>query len=56
MRGFDRPLIRQPRRHDQALAALFHADAPNDVAPTGFNETPIPSGLAVSPLAPPPFV
>jgi hypothetical protein len=38
----------------QYLASLFHADAPNDVAPTGFN-LPEPSpGLPSSPLAPAP--
>jgi hypothetical protein len=35
----------------QYLAALFHADAPNDVAPTGFNEPEPPGGLPSSPLA-----
>ena len=34
----------------QLLAALFHADTPNDVAPGGFNLDPQP-GLATSPLA-----
>jgi hypothetical protein len=38
----------------QYLASLFHPDAPNDVAPTGFNETGIPAGLPRSPLAPAP--
>jgi len=38
----------------QQLAALFHADAPNDVAPVGYNEpTPAP-GLETSPLDPRP--
>jgi hypothetical protein len=38
----------------QYLASLFHADAPNDVAPTGFN-LPLPeAGLPASPLAPAP--
>jgi L-alanine-DL-glutamate epimerase-like enolase superfamily enzyme len=38
----------------QYLASLFHADAPNDVAPAGFN-LPIPTeGLPSSPLAPAP--
>jgi len=38
----------------QYLASLFHADAPNDVAPTGFN-LPVPeAGLPASPLAPAP--
>jgi L-alanine-DL-glutamate epimerase-like enolase superfamily enzyme len=36
----------------QYLASLFHADAPNDVAPTGFNLPVPPAGLKESPLAP----
>jgi L-alanine-DL-glutamate epimerase-like enolase superfamily enzyme len=36
----------------QYLASLFHADAPNDVAPTGFNLADPPAGLPASPLAP----
>jgi len=36
----------------QALASLFHPDAPNDVAPGGYNEPdPVP-GLPASPLEP----
>ena len=38
----------------QYLASLFHADAPNDVAPTGFNLPEPPAGLPASPLAPAP--
>jgi L-alanine-DL-glutamate epimerase-like enolase superfamily enzyme len=38
----------------QYLASLFHADAPNDVAPTGFNVPAPPLGLPSSPLAPAP--
>ena len=38
----------------QYLASLFHADAPNDVAPTGYNLPDPPAGLASSPLAPAP--
>jgi L-alanine-DL-glutamate epimerase-like enolase superfamily enzyme len=34
----------------QYLASLFHADAPNDVAPTGFNLPEPPAGLPSSPL------
>jgi hypothetical protein len=34
----------------QYLASLFHADAPNDVAPTGFNLPDVPAGLPTSPL------
>lgn len=38
----------------QYLASLFHADAPNDVAPTGYNLPEPPDGLAQSPLEPRP--
>jgi L-alanine-DL-glutamate epimerase-like enolase superfamily enzyme len=38
----------------QYLASLFHADAPNDVAPTGYNVAEPPSGLPESPLRPAP--
>lgn len=34
----------------QCLAALMHPDAPNDVAPRGYNESEVPDGLPVSPL------
>jgi L-alanine-DL-glutamate epimerase-like enolase superfamily enzyme len=34
----------------QLLAALFHPDTPNDVAPGGYNADPVP-GLPTSPLA-----
>jgi L-alanine-DL-glutamate epimerase-like enolase superfamily enzyme len=38
------------RGHIQLLAALFHADTPNDVAPGGYNaQEPLP-GLPVSPM------
>jgi L-alanine-DL-glutamate epimerase-like enolase superfamily enzyme len=40
------------RGQNQYLASLFHADAPNDVAPTGFNLPDTPAGLPASPLAP----
>jgi hypothetical protein len=36
----------------QYLASLFHADAPNDVAPTGFNLPEPTPGLPISPLEP----
>lgn len=36
----------------QYLASLFHADAPNDVAPSGYNLPQTPAGLPTSPLAP----
>ncbi|HTR89809.1 MAG TPA: hypothetical protein VMG62_06835 [Solirubrobacteraceae bacterium] len=42
------------RGHIQYLASLFHPDAPNDVAPTGFNLPEPPSGLPASPLPPAP--
>jgi L-alanine-DL-glutamate epimerase-like enolase superfamily enzyme len=38
----------------QYLASLFHAGAPNDVAPTGFNLPETPADLPASPLAPAP--
>ncbi len=42
------------RGQNQYLASIFHADAPNDVAPTGFNLPETPPGLPSSPLAPVP--
>ncbi len=42
------------REQIQYLASLFHADAPNDVAPTGYNLPEPPSGLPHSPLDPTP--
>jgi L-alanine-DL-glutamate epimerase-like enolase superfamily enzyme len=42
------------REQIQYLASLFHADAPNDVAPTGFNLPDPSAGLPSSPLAPAP--
>jgi L-alanine-DL-glutamate epimerase-like enolase superfamily enzyme len=42
------------RGQNQYLASLFHADAPNDVAPTGFNLPEVAAGLPSSPLAPSP--
>jgi hypothetical protein len=38
----------------QYLASLFHADAPNDVAPSGYNLPTPPAGLPQSPLEPRP--
>ncbi len=38
----------------QALASLFHPDAPNDVAPGGYNAPEPRAGLPRSPLDPPP--
>jgi len=37
----------------ELLAALFHPDAPNDVAPSDYNLPALPAGLPASPLAPP---
>jgi L-alanine-DL-glutamate epimerase-like enolase superfamily enzyme len=34
----------------ELLSALFHPDAPNDVAPSAFNAEDLPEGLASSPL------
>jgi L-alanine-DL-glutamate epimerase-like enolase superfamily enzyme len=42
------------RGQNQYLASLFHADSPNDVAPTGFNLPEPSAGLPASPLAPAP--
>ena len=42
------------RGQNQYLASMFHADAPNDVAPTGYNLPATPAGLPASPLAPAP--
>jgi L-alanine-DL-glutamate epimerase-like enolase superfamily enzyme len=36
----------------QYLASLFHPSTPNDVAPSGFNDPAVPSGLATSPMDP----
>ncbi len=38
----------------QYLAALFHPDTPNDVAPAAYNRHPLPDGLPGSPLDPSP--
>jgi L-alanine-DL-glutamate epimerase-like enolase superfamily enzyme len=38
------------RDHIQLLAALFHPDTPNDVAPRGFNLPQVPGGMEASPL------
>jgi L-alanine-DL-glutamate epimerase-like enolase superfamily enzyme len=40
------------RGQAQYLAALFHPDTPNDLAPVGFNEPEPQPGLPVSPLPP----
>lgn len=38
------------RDHIQYLASVFHPHTPNDTAPRGFNETPVPDGLPESPI------
>jgi hypothetical protein len=40
----------------ELLAALFHADAPNDVAPSAYNQDDPPARLPASPLAPRPEI
>lgn len=42
------------RRQIQLLAALFHSDAPNDVAPVDYNSSQPPADLPPSPLELPP--
>ena len=42
------------RGHIQYLASLFHADGPNDVAPSDYNDVDPPDGLPASPLEPRP--
>jgi hypothetical protein len=42
------------RGQNQYLASVFHPDAPNDVAPIGFNLPQTAAGLPSSPLAPTP--
>jgi hypothetical protein len=42
------------RRQNQYLASLFHPDAPNDLAPTPYNENELRPGLPESPLEPAP--
>ena len=36
----------------QYLASLFHATTPNDVAPSGYNDPAVPSGMPTSPMDP----
>ncbi len=38
----------------QYLGSLFHADTPNDTAPSGYNDPSVPSGLPTSPMDPVP--
>jgi hypothetical protein len=42
------------RRQNQYLASLFSPDAPNDLAPTPYNENELRPGLPESPLEPTP--
>jgi hypothetical protein len=42
------------RGQAQYLASLFHADTPNDLAPSGYNVDDPPPGLPASPLPPAP--
>lgn len=42
------------RGQAQLLAALFHPDTPNDLAPSAYNVWPPPDGLPASPLRPRP--
>ncbi|MGD8330950.1 MAG: hypothetical protein PVJ49_16085 [Acidobacteriota bacterium] len=42
------------RGQAQYLAALFHPDGPNDIAPLGYNRAELPADLPTSPLAPRP--
>ena len=38
----------------QYLSSLFHPESPNDIAPSGFNDPSVPSGLPTSPMDPRP--
>jgi hypothetical protein len=38
----------------QYLASLFHPDTPNDIAPSGYNDPSVPSGMPSSPMDPAP--
>jgi L-alanine-DL-glutamate epimerase-like enolase superfamily enzyme len=42
------------RGQAQYLASIFHAEAPNDIAPAGYNDPTPADGLPASPLAPAP--
>jgi hypothetical protein len=42
------------RGHIQYLASVFHPDTPNDIAPGGYNVSPLDSDLPESPLTPAP--
>lgn len=41
------------REHIHAIASLFYPDAPNDIAPSGYNDSEPRDGLPSSPLTPP---
>ena len=41
------------RAQAQLLAALYHPDAPNDLAPSAYNDRTLPPGLPTSPLPAP---
>jgi L-alanine-DL-glutamate epimerase-like enolase superfamily enzyme len=40
------------RGQTQYLASLFHPDTPNDIAPSGYNDPAVPSGMPSSPMDP----
>jgi hypothetical protein len=42
------------REQIQYLASLFHAETPNDIAPSGYNDPAVPDGLPESPMDPEP--
>jgi L-alanine-DL-glutamate epimerase-like enolase superfamily enzyme len=42
------------RGQTQYLASLFHPDTPNDIAPSGYNDPAVPSGMPTSPMDPAP--
>jgi hypothetical protein len=42
------------RGQAQYLSSLFHPDTPNDIAPAGFNDPSVPSGMPTSPMDPVP--
>lgn len=42
------------RGQTQYLASLFHHDTPNDIAPSGYNDPAVPSGMPASPMDPVP--
>ena len=42
------------RGQTQYLSSLFHPTSPNDIAPSGFNDPSVPSGMPTSPMDPQP--